>query len=126
MILEQSENKNSACGIFIDFAKAFDFVNHQILIIKVEHYGVRGIALKLFSSYFIKQVSIHCKQRGKYIFYATCYINWCSSRQCTWPLFISSLLNDLPNSCRSKMILYADDAVLLCADKNIQNLKIKS
>jgi len=37
--------------MFIDFAKAFDCVNHQILINKLEHHGVRDIALKLFSSY---------------------------------------------------------------------------
>jgi len=51
MILEQGENNNYVCGIFIDFAKAFNCVNHQILINKLQHYGVRGIVLKLFSSY---------------------------------------------------------------------------
>ena len=50
-ILKQRDLDNSVCAIFMDFAKTFDTVNDQILIGKLEHYGVRGIASSLIASY---------------------------------------------------------------------------
>ena len=50
-IKEQIDKRNFSCGIFVDFQKGFDTVDHQILIQKLNYYGIRGIANNLFSSY---------------------------------------------------------------------------
>ena len=61
-IVEISDNLKKAidnnlytCGVFLDFAKAFDTVNHQILLKKIETYGIRGIPLKWFTSYLFNR-----------------------------------------------------------------------
>ena len=55
-ISEALESGDYVLGLFLDFSKAFDTVNHEILSKKLEFYGIRGIALKWFQRYLHDRV----------------------------------------------------------------------
>ena len=50
-LITSIENKEFSCCIFLDFAKAFDTVNHEILLSKLGHYGITGIENDWFRSH---------------------------------------------------------------------------
>lgn len=50
-IINALETKDKSCCIFLDFAKVFATVNHEILLSKQKYHGIRGIPLELMRSY---------------------------------------------------------------------------
>ena len=52
-IRDNLDSKTFSCGVFIDLEKAFDTVNHNILLQKLQFYGIQG--KKQFMVYFISQ-----------------------------------------------------------------------
>ena len=66
------DNGRYGFGVFIDLIKAFDTVNYSVLSRKLEHYGLRGTALKWFTFYLTDRqqyvsVNGHCSNYLKLV-----------------------------------------------------------
>ena len=113
--------KEHCIGIFVDFKKAFDTVNHDILLGKLERYGVRGLPLRLIASYL--------RDRRHYV-----AIDGQGSAQRTinigvpqgsilGPILFLIYINDLTNiSTTLWPVLYADDTTLLAKNSDYPDL----
>ena len=79
-IQKSIDNREYSCGIFLDLSKAFDTDNHEILILKLEHYGIRGVASDWFASYLSGRSQITVC--GDSISTKQSIFLWCTSRIC--------------------------------------------
>ena len=115
------DNKMSTIGAFIDLNKAFDTINHNILIDKLEHYGVRGTAKKWIMNYLNgrqQYVQIDNVHSGlKKVIHGIPQGSILGLR-----LFIT-YINDMCNvSSFFKYILFADDTTIFRAGNDIKLL----
>ena len=120
-IVNTLEKGHSAVGLFLDFKKAFDTVDHDLLLQKMNIYGIRGNVLNWFSSYLRnrKQTVIYNNHESDYK-EIKCGV---PQGSILGPLLFLIYINDLTNA--SKMfnsILFADDTSLFHAGKNPDNI----
>ena len=118
------DNKEFGCGIFIDLKKAFDTVNHSILLLKLYHYGVRGKAYEWFQSYLSNRKQFVCVNgHDSDSFSLTCGV---PQGSVLGPLLFLLYVNDLPNtSSLLTFHLFADDTNIYYSCKNLDDLESK-
>ena len=121
-IRQALDNKKYVCGVFVDLQKAFDTVNHDILISKLDHYGIRGTANNWFSSYL--------KNRSQFVSIlgyesSTKPINHgVPQGSVLGPLLFLMYINDLQYAIKnSKVFHFADDTNLLNISDSPKNLQ---
>ena len=122
MLRKAIDNNLYTCGVFLDFSKAFDNVNHKILLGKLDVYGIRGIPLNWFQSYLSNRkryVELDgIKSQNQTIL---CGIPQGST---LGPLLFLIYINDLPNSSEKLSFkIFADDTNVFASARNLKTLE---
>ena len=114
--------KNYVIGIFVDFTKTFDTVDHNILLSKLDRYGIRGYANNFFRSYLMNREQYNFVNGAKSV---TKRINFgVPQGSVLRPLFFLLYINDIYRAVDDTIIrLFADDTSLLIYDQNLNILK---
>ena len=115
------DKKLIACSIFLDLRKAYDTINHTILIKKLEKYGIRGLPLQLLASYLTdrQQYTIVNQYKSK-----SRDVIWGISHGSTLDPFLFNIhINDLPLASNSTIHLFADDSNLTLSHSNVSTLQ---
>ena len=116
------DSGNFSCGLFLDLSKAFDTVSYQILLNKLEHYGIRGIAFDWFKSYLTNRKQFtQIGSTSSTLKEITCEV---PQGSVLGPVLFLLYINDFHNSSTVfNFNIFADDLNLFYTNDSLTNLE---
>lgn len=108
-------------GIFIDFSKAFDLLNRTLPFQKLQHYGIRGTALEIMTTYFAQRNQYVSINNHASITKPALY--GVPQGSILGPYLFNIYINDIVRIDQSvKFFMYADDTSLFLSDSDCKKL----
>jgi Reverse transcriptase (RNA-dependent DNA polymerase)/Endonuclease-reverse transcriptase len=127
-VLEALNNREEAVGIFYDFSKAFDTVNHEILLMKLNDIGIKGVANNWIRSFLLNRPQIVSSYVNNNKYFSKAYTTNVGVPQGSTlsPLLFILYTNDISTQVKTgELTLYADDTShLITRAKDSQNQSI--
>lgn len=122
-VLNSLNNNKKTQVMCLDLSKAFDSVDHAILLEKLNLYGIRGVSLDLVKSYLTnrKQRVVEVDRNGDIIESSIVDIKkGVPQGSILGPLLYILYTNELPNIVMQDMVMYADDTTVIFSENNIE------
>ena len=130
-LIPSLDKKDYSMGIFIDLSKAFDMIDHKILLHKLEQLGVRGITKSWFNDYLsnrMLQVRIPKENTNDFVLYKPENISiGVPQGSILGPILFLIYIHDMENSISNGIpICFADDTTLFLHNKSFEDLYINA